>query len=143
MNLETLTIEFVRDMVARRQVNAVALVEQFYAEIEKKDAEIHAYLHLCRERALAKAEEIERLADKGTELPPLAGVPIAIKDVVMTGELLTTAGSRILEKFVAPYDATAFARLEQSLSHVEPRATGCLWARSCSEDISTKRRSCD
>ncbi|HEX6881024.1 MAG TPA: Asp-tRNA(Asn)/Glu-tRNA(Gln) amidotransferase subunit GatA, partial [Terriglobales bacterium] len=67
---------------------------------------------LSRERALSKASEIEAMADRGDELPPLAGVPVAIKDVLMTKGIQTTAGSRILENFVAPYTATSVEKLE-------------------------------
>ncbi|HWR35741.1 MAG TPA: Asp-tRNA(Asn)/Glu-tRNA(Gln) amidotransferase subunit GatA, partial [Clostridia bacterium] len=59
-----------------------------------------------------KAAEIDRIADRGDELPPLAGVPIAVKDVMMTRGIRTTAGSKILKNFIAPYDCAAVARLE-------------------------------
>jgi aspartyl-tRNA(Asn)/glutamyl-tRNA(Gln) amidotransferase subunit A len=112
MNIEPLTIDFVRDLILRKETTATALVEHFYRKIESDDPKIHAFLTLTRERALAKAAEIEAIADRGDELPPLAGVPVAIKDVLMTREVTTTAGSRILENFIAPYDATAVAKLE-------------------------------
>ncbi len=112
MNLDALTIDFVRDLILRKQTTATALVEQFYHKIESDDPKIHAFLTLTRERALAKAAEIEAIADRGDELPPLAGVPVAIKDVLMTQDVTTTAGSRILERFVAPYTATAVAKME-------------------------------
>src|SRR5207302_1564792 len=67
-----------------------------------------------KERALAKAAEIDALADKGAPLPPLAGVPLAIKEVMVTRELRSTAGSKILGNYSPPYDCTAVARLEQA-----------------------------
>ena len=114
MNIDVLTVEFARSAIAERQVTATHLAEQFYKKIEAEDPEIHAYLTLCRERALAKADEVDRLADKGDFLPPLAGVPVAIKDVMATCGVRTTAGSKILNDFVPPYDCTAVARLEQA-----------------------------
>jgi len=112
MNLDVLTISFVRDLILRKETTATALTEEFYRKIESDDPNIHAYLTLTRERALIKAAEIDAIADRGDELPPLAGVPVGVKDVLMTREVTTTAGSRILENFVAPYDATAVAKME-------------------------------
>src|SRR5208283_2399200 len=64
------------------------------------------------DRAFAKADKVDAALAKGEPLPPLAGVPIAIKDVISTRGIRTTCGSKILENFVAPYDATAVERLE-------------------------------
>jgi len=112
MNLDALTIEFVRDLILRKETTATALTEEFYKKIESDDPKIHAYLTLSKDRAFAKAAEIDGMADRDEELPPMAGVPVAIKDVFMTEGIQTTSGSRILENFVAPYDATAVAKLE-------------------------------
>jgi aspartyl-tRNA(Asn)/glutamyl-tRNA(Gln) amidotransferase subunit A len=112
MNLDVLTIDFVRDLILLKETTATALTEEFYKKIEADDPKIHAYLTLSKERAFAKAAEIDAMADRGEELPAMAGVPVGIKDVLMTEGIQTTAGSRILENFVAPYDATAVAKLE-------------------------------
>lgn len=112
MNIGLLTIDFVRDLILRKETTATALTEAFYQKIEHEDGKIHSFLSLCRERAFAKAAEIDAMADRGDELPPLAGVPVGIKDVLMTREIETTAGSRVLENFVAPYDCTAVAAME-------------------------------
>ncbi len=112
MELNYLTVESTRSAILERQFSAVALVEAFYGKIAAEDPDIHAYLTLCRERALEKAGEIDRLADRGDPLPPLAGVPIAVKDVMVMRGVRATAGSKILENFIAPYDCTAVARLE-------------------------------
>jgi aspartyl-tRNA(Asn)/glutamyl-tRNA(Gln) amidotransferase subunit A len=109
-----LTVESARTAIRERQVTATTLAERFYQKIEREDGEIGAYLWLCKERAYAKAAEIDRLADRGDPLPPLAGVPVGIKDVMMTAGVRTTAGSKILQNFIAPYDCTAVARLEEA-----------------------------
>src|SRR5207248_7819483 len=96
-----------RTAIVERQMTATALAAAFYEKIAAEDGETHAYLALSRERALEQAARIDALADRGDPLPPLAGVPIAIKDVIVTRVVRTTAGSRILENFVPPYDATA------------------------------------
>ena len=61
---------------------------------------------------MAKAAEIDQMAERGDPLPPLAGVPVGIKDVLMTRGVRTTAASKILDGFIAPYDCTAVARME-------------------------------
>ncbi len=112
MDLGALTISSARAAIERRETTAVALAEACYERIEAHDKQIGAFLTLCKERALAKAAEIDALAQKGSPLPPLAGVPVAVKDVLMMRGMRATAGSKILENFIAPYDCTAVARLE-------------------------------
>jgi aspartyl-tRNA(Asn)/glutamyl-tRNA(Gln) amidotransferase subunit A len=114
MELDILTIEAARQAVQRKQTTAKALAESFYAKIASDDPKIGAYLTLAKERAFAKAEKIDRIADRGDDLPPLAGVPLGIKDVMMTRGVRTTAGSKVLKDFIAPYDCTAVQRLEDA-----------------------------
>ncbi len=106
------TIDSVRSTIAEGRITATALAEEFYIRIKQEDPEIGAFLTLSKERAAAKAAEIDKLAEAGNPLPPLAGVPVAIKDVMVTHDVRTTAGSKILENFVPPYDCTAVARME-------------------------------
>ncbi len=112
MDLKDLTIEATRSEVQERRTTARSLAESFYAKIEKDDPAIGAFLTLSKDRALAKAAEIDALVATGAELPPLGGVPIAVKDVMVTRDLRSTAGSKILGTYVPPYDCTAVARLE-------------------------------
>jgi aspartyl-tRNA(Asn)/glutamyl-tRNA(Gln) amidotransferase subunit A len=112
MNLDSLTINDARARIQRGETTASALAEAHYRHIQEKDGEIGAFLTLCRDRALAQADRIDRIAAEGEPLPPLAGVPIAIKDVMSTRSVRTTAGSKMLDRYVPPYDCTAIARLE-------------------------------
>jgi aspartyl-tRNA(Asn)/glutamyl-tRNA(Gln) amidotransferase subunit A len=117
IDLESLTVSSARAAVQERQITATALVEAFFRKIETQDQkseQVNAYLTLSRERALQQAEKIDAIADRGEPLPPLGGVPVAIKDVMVTRGVRTTAGSRILATFVPPYDCTAVSRLEQA-----------------------------
>ena len=114
LDLDLLTVESARTAVQERQVTATALAEGFFRKIEKEDGEVHAYLSLSKERALAQAARMDALADKGEPLPPLGGVPLAIKDVMVTQGVRATAGSKILGNFVPAYDCTAVARLESA-----------------------------
>ena len=126
MNINALTIDEARGLVESRSSSARELAEAHYAAIAARDAEIGSFLTLTRERALAQAERIDRMAAAGDPLPPLAGVPVAIKDVLMTRGERTTAGSRFLDKFIAPYDATSVARLEAA-------GAVCLGKLNCDE----------
>ena len=112
MNINLLTAASTRTAIEERQFTAAAVVEEFYKKIAAEDGEIHGYLTLSKERALTQAERIDKLADKGDPLPPLAGVPMAIKDVMVTKGVRSTAGSKILGNYIPPYDCTAVARLE-------------------------------
>jgi aspartyl-tRNA(Asn)/glutamyl-tRNA(Gln) amidotransferase subunit A len=112
MDISGLTIDAARSAVAERKTSALALAEAFYAKIEADDEKIGAYLLLSKERALEKAAAIDHLAQSGSALPPLAGVPVGIKDVMVTKSVRTTAGSKILGNYIPPYDCTAVARLE-------------------------------
>ncbi len=114
MELDALTVESTRVALRERQFSAVRLADEFYKKIEAEDGELGAYLHLCKERALAQAARMDKLADRGDPLPPLAGIPLAVKDVMVTRGVPTTAGSKILKDFIPPYDCTAVARLEEA-----------------------------
>jgi len=117
LDLNLLTISSARAAVGERQTTATALVEKFYSKIEAEDrqpGQVNAYLTLTRGRALEQAEKIDAIVDRGDPLPPLGGVPLAIKDVIITRGVRTTAGSKILGKYIPPYDCTAVSRLEQA-----------------------------
>ncbi len=114
MDLTALTVESTRTAIAERVLNPVELVEKFYKKIEADDPQIGAYLTLAKDRALTQASAVQALADKGDALPPLAGVPIAIKDVMTIKGIQATAGSKILKGWIAPYTATAVQRLEDA-----------------------------
>jgi aspartyl-tRNA(Asn)/glutamyl-tRNA(Gln) amidotransferase subunit A len=112
MDLTSLTIDAARTGIQERKTTALALAEAHYARIQKEDGQIGAYLTLSKERALEQADRIDRMVAQGKTLPPLGGVPVGIKDVMSTRGVRTTAGSKILEKYIAPYDCTAVQRLE-------------------------------
>jgi aspartyl-tRNA(Asn)/glutamyl-tRNA(Gln) amidotransferase subunit A len=109
---ETWTIDGVRGAIAAKKVSARELTDEFYKRIAARNTELNAYLTLSQERAYAQAAKVDALAAAGKPLPPLAGAPIAVKDVISTKGVRTTCGSKILEHYVPPYDATAVERLE-------------------------------
>ncbi len=106
------TIPKVREALRAKKTSARELATEFYARFEKRNPELNAFLALCPERAFAQADRVDAMVARGEELPALAGVPIAVKDVISTRGVPTTCGSRILEGYCPAYDATAVARLE-------------------------------
>jgi aspartyl-tRNA(Asn)/glutamyl-tRNA(Gln) amidotransferase subunit A len=108
------TISGVRDALKAKKISARELASEFYGRIDARNAELNAYLTLSPERAYAQADRIDAAIARGEDLPQLAGVPIAIKDVISTRGIRTTCGSRMLESYVPPYDATAVTRLEEA-----------------------------
>jgi aspartyl-tRNA(Asn)/glutamyl-tRNA(Gln) amidotransferase subunit A len=103
-------VRSIRDAVANREVSAVEVCQAALDRIEALDASLNAFRAIARERALARAAELDRRRDRANL--PLLGVPIAVKDNLCTRGIPTTASSRILENYVPPYDATVVGRLE-------------------------------
>jgi aspartyl-tRNA(Asn)/glutamyl-tRNA(Gln) amidotransferase subunit A len=97
-----------------RKISARELVIEFYGRIEKLNPELNVYLALSPERAYAQADRIDAAIAAGEALPSLAGVPVAVKDVISTHGIPTTCGSHILARYKPPFDATAVSRLEHA-----------------------------
>jgi aspartyl-tRNA(Asn)/glutamyl-tRNA(Gln) amidotransferase subunit A len=101
-----------RAEISAGTIQATDLAASYYDRIAQINPRLNVYLSLTKERALAKAERIDALAAKGDPLPPLAGIPVGIKDVLVMQGAPSTAGSKILKGYRPPYDATAVAKLE-------------------------------
>jgi aspartyl-tRNA(Asn)/glutamyl-tRNA(Gln) amidotransferase subunit A len=107
------SITSVRTALETKKISARELTAEFYARIEQRNPELNAFLALCPERAFAQADRIDKRVASGHPLPPLAAIPLGIKDVLSTRGVRSTCGSRILENYVPPYDCTAIERLER------------------------------
>ena len=90
------------------------LVNDIFAKIDHKDPEINSYICTTKDSAILQAENIDKLIQNNEDLPPLAGIPIAIKDNICTKGVATTCASKMLKNFVAPYEATASSKLWSS-----------------------------
>jgi aspartyl-tRNA(Asn)/glutamyl-tRNA(Gln) amidotransferase subunit A len=88
------------------------LVNDFFVKIDNKDPEINSYICTTKDNAIAQAENIDKLIQNKDKLPPLAGIPIAIKDNICTKGVVTTCASKMLKSFVSPYESTASSKLK-------------------------------
>jgi aspartyl-tRNA(Asn)/glutamyl-tRNA(Gln) amidotransferase subunit A len=111
---KTLTIGAIRQGLSNGSFSAKELARQAVSLAEAENDLYGAFLHFCPERAIAAAERVDADLAAGKPLGPLAGVPVAVKDVIMTKGVRTTCASRLLENYVAHYDATVVARLEKA-----------------------------
>ncbi len=111
-DLTKLTAAETAARIASGEVTAVQVTEAHLDRIAAVDEKVHAFLHVDREGALAQARAVDDKRARGEELGPLAGVPLALKDIFTTKGVPTTVGSKILEGWIPPYDATLTQRLK-------------------------------
>ncbi|HSR22719.1 MAG TPA: Asp-tRNA(Asn)/Glu-tRNA(Gln) amidotransferase subunit GatA [Candidatus Eisenbacteria bacterium] len=102
------------DLLQRRELSAVELLDRHLAVIEREEPRIQAFLHVTEAEARVQAEAADRKLAAGDGAGPLTGIPVAIKDVLSVRDVETTAGSQILRGYRPPFDATAIARLREA-----------------------------
>jgi aspartyl-tRNA(Asn)/glutamyl-tRNA(Gln) amidotransferase subunit A len=113
-DLTRLTASGIAALVASGEASAVEVTQAHLDRIEAVDGKVHAFLHVDRDGALAAAARVDAARAAGSPLGPLAGVPLALKDVFTTEGVPTTCGSKILEGWRPPYDATVTRRLKEA-----------------------------
>ena len=103
-----------RKEIVSKNSSVKELVNEYYIKINSNDPKINSYVSITKEIALRQADNIDKLIQNKETLPPLAGIPIAIKDNICTKGVLTTCASKMLKNFVAPYESTASSKLWSS-----------------------------
>lgn len=112
--LESLSVDAVRKGLHSKQFSAKELAQSALELARSENSKTNAFLEFSTNRAMAAAEKVDAKIAAGSDPGPLAGVPLAIKDVIVMKGVRTTCGSRLLEKYIPPYDATAVARIERA-----------------------------
>lgn len=113
MDLHALTIHELHQLFTRKETSPLHATQAVFDRIEQVEGRVGAYISLNREKALQQADEACKRLDRG-QGGPLCGIPLSIKDVICTKGLRTTAGSKILETFIPPYNATVINKLEEA-----------------------------
>ncbi|MGM9994280.1 MAG: Asp-tRNA(Asn)/Glu-tRNA(Gln) amidotransferase subunit GatA [Candidatus Avigastranaerophilus sp.] len=125
-----------RKALLNKDVSAVELVNAVYERIDEVEEKIGAYNSLTKDIALQTAETVDEKIKNGEDLPPLAGIPLALKDNINYKGTYTTASSKILENFVSPYDATASKKLKENFIPVIGKANCDEFAMGSSNENS-------
>jgi len=112
--LENLTIKQASKGLKNKEYSAVELTQAFLARIKRREPDVHAYLTISEERALAQAKRVDEKIAAGEEISPLEGITCAVKDAILIEGVKCTAGSKILENYIAPYDATVVQKLRKA-----------------------------
>ncbi len=113
MRLNELTIKQAREKLDKKKITSVELTQACLEEIKKIDKKINACLTVCEEEALLEAKEADKRIKEG-EKGSLLGIPYIAKDNILTKDIRTTAGSKILENYIAPFDATVIKKLKEA-----------------------------
>lgn len=113
MELHKLTITQAHEGLLKKEFSALELTKVFLNRIEKIDKETSAFLTVTEDLALLEAKKIDDLIANKVEIPVLAGIPLAVKDNILVEGVRTTCASKILENYIAPYDATSIKKLKE------------------------------
>ena len=113
-NYKQLTIATIHSGLKNRLFSAKELIQEALRFAQSEDKKFGAFLHFSPEEAIAAAEKVDTGLAKGEPLKKLSGVPIAVKDVILTKGVRTTCASNLLKNYIAPYDATAVTRIRNA-----------------------------
>ncbi|MBI2082329.1 MAG: Asp-tRNA(Asn)/Glu-tRNA(Gln) amidotransferase subunit GatA [Deltaproteobacteria bacterium] len=114
MELCDLTIHELHEKLKKREIRSLDIVDSVFKRIRSVEPKIHSYITLTEELAFIQAQTSDAMMEKQKDFPPLMGIPIGLKDIFLTQGIQTTCGSKILEGYIPPYDATTVEKLKQN-----------------------------
>lgn len=135
MDLHLLTIAEARELLKKKTISSLELVKNCIDRVKLNDGILHAFLTLTEEYALKEAKIADKRISEGDETPML-GIPVAFKDIYLTSGIRTTAGSKLLENYIAPYDATVVKKLKDSGAIMIGKLNCDAWAHGSSGENS-------
>jgi len=113
MDLSSLSIGEIHKLLIQKEISAQELLGEYLKIIKKENPKINAFLEVFEEEGIKQAQEIDKKIEKGDKISILEGIPVAIKDNILVANKRCTAGSKVLENYIAPYDATAVKKLKE------------------------------
>ena len=114
MDIIKLTATQMREKLINKEISSREIVEAHFNRIEEMEDKLNAFITLTKEEALNTADRVDNKIKKGETLGPLAGIPIGIKDNIITKNIKTTCGSKMLENFIPPYEATVIEKIKKA-----------------------------
>ncbi len=113
MDLSSLSIGEIHKLLIQKEISAQELLGGYLEIIKKENPKINAFLEIFEEEGIKQAQEVDKKIEKGDKISILEGIPVAIKDNILVANKRCTAGSKILENYIAPYDATVVKKLKE------------------------------
>lgn len=135
MNLHDLTIVSAKDMLTKREISSSELTKMYLEQIEKLEPLLNAFVTVTKEEAMERAKKADKLLVDGVDAP-LLGIPFSIKDNFSTKGIRTTASSKVLDKYIPPYNATVVDRLEKAGVVMLGKTNMDAWAHGSSTETS-------
>ena len=114
MNITELTVHELKEKIQKKELSSAEITKAFAERIKEKEESLNAFLTVLIDDAIKQAEEMDKKIDKGEITSELAGIPIGIKDNICTKGIKTTCGSKMLENFISPYDATVMEKINSA-----------------------------
>lgn len=135
MDLSTLTIKETRDRLTKKEFSSTDLTKEYLTRINKYNPELNAFLTISEKEALALAKKADKRIADG-EASPLLGIPVVLKDMYLTKDVRTTAGSKVLDNYIPQYDATAVKRIKAAGAVIIGKTNQDAWAHGSSGENS-------